>query len=710
MLNTSFIPPLIIQEEVSTIKKKKKKKNAINTLCLLLQVVKKEPYLLQEKGWGEFDLRALLHFTNNLAAPKIIVFDLNFAQPNYSVVEKIEFPNASAELVHLLSMKPSSPTSALSPPTRTNAAHHRPVPRSSMSSNTNRHPSSIPKQSSNYASSSSSRVPSPSRSIHAPRRSSTSSKEAPMSGKSVPPNKMISSKGSSPSLSSSDPSPRASKTPIRKPSSSGKMPLSSRNESFVNRSASDKPKLSSRHIDYEKSHDNPASRSNMARKRDDSPETRRSSSKSSSSSSSRSVRATESSNKPTRTAESASSKYSRAESYPKTSRSIESSSTKPLRPSESSSAKSVRNGESSSTLKSSRTVESSSAKSVRHSETSTPKSSRAPEPSSSKSVRNMESSTIKPTRSFESSSMKSGRTQETSTSKISRNPESSRIPESPKVRSVRTDDPTLKPTRTMELSNKTSRAESSKTTNIYSRPHPYNQNTQYVSSKLQETHTPTAGQENNTQIRDIVRHPQDISNIHLIHSNETSAQMRTAWDIPNINMAQLTWRIASLKSQDRIEMQELIVANETEGMQFFIQENGSVGFNLYSFSSQLLQALWDLTEEVPYVRAAERAVFHDTQMISERSNMESNDSEDPIRETNKVFRTVRRDLHPTEEMSRPEVRSEMRRETPHVRRTDTSPRRTHREENRKRLRDDRDESPRRKVQREDSNRKRQYRA
>ncbi|KAG1436138.1 hypothetical protein G6F56_013687 [Rhizopus delemar] len=90
--------------------------------------------------------------------------------------------------------------------------------------------------------------------------------------------------------------------------------------------------------------------------------------------------------------------------------------------------------------------------------------------------------------------------------------------------------------------------------------------------------------------------------------------------------------------------------------------------------------------------------------------MESNDSEDPIRETNKVFRTIRRDLHPTEEMSRPEVRSEMRRETPHIRRTDTSPKRAHREENRKRLRDDRDESPRRKVQREDSNRKRQYRA
>jgi transcription initiation factor IIF auxiliary subunit len=46
--------------------------------------VKDEPYLLKEDGWGEFDLRIILHFLDDFAPREIIVFDLNFREPKYS--------------------------------------------------------------------------------------------------------------------------------------------------------------------------------------------------------------------------------------------------------------------------------------------------------------------------------------------------------------------------------------------------------------------------------------------------------------------------------------------------------------------------------------------------------------------------------------------------------------------------------------------------
>jgi transcription initiation factor IIF auxiliary subunit len=57
---------------------------------------------LQEKGWGEFDMRVVLYFTNNLVDPQVLLFDLNFAQSNYSTVKKVEFPDAPPEFAALL--------------------------------------------------------------------------------------------------------------------------------------------------------------------------------------------------------------------------------------------------------------------------------------------------------------------------------------------------------------------------------------------------------------------------------------------------------------------------------------------------------------------------------------------------------------------------------------------------------------------------------
>jgi transcription initiation factor IIF auxiliary subunit len=49
----------------------------------------KEPFMLQEKGWGAFDLRIIFHFIDNMVAPQLVWFDLNFAQESYFKVETL---------------------------------------------------------------------------------------------------------------------------------------------------------------------------------------------------------------------------------------------------------------------------------------------------------------------------------------------------------------------------------------------------------------------------------------------------------------------------------------------------------------------------------------------------------------------------------------------------------------------------------------------
>jgi hypothetical protein len=184
----------------------------INHTYFLL-VKTKEPYLLQEQGWGEFDLRALLHFTNNLAAPKIIVFDLNFTQSNYSIVERVEFSNASPELVQLLSLKPDSfhglPPSVTAPPPPWSS--HRP----SASASSSRHASSpVAKSSSaNTRSASPGKSSASSRVSSESQRRSSSSKSAPLQDKKPSDQKVPSKRITSPSelLRSSSSSGKAKK-------------------------------------------------------------------------------------------------------------------------------------------------------------------------------------------------------------------------------------------------------------------------------------------------------------------------------------------------------------------------------------------------------------------------------------------------------------------------------------------------------------------
>ncbi|KAI8981679.1 hypothetical protein BDF20DRAFT_911943 [Mycotypha africana] len=70
-----------------------------------MSVYTKEPYLIQEKGWGEFDMRVVLYFTNNLAEPENILFDLHFRDHTYTIMHRIVFTNPSTELLRLLTIE-----------------------------------------------------------------------------------------------------------------------------------------------------------------------------------------------------------------------------------------------------------------------------------------------------------------------------------------------------------------------------------------------------------------------------------------------------------------------------------------------------------------------------------------------------------------------------------------------------------------------------
>ncbi|ORX42110.1 hypothetical protein DM01DRAFT_1341121 [Hesseltinella vesiculosa] len=74
------------------------------------RAVHNEPYTIQEKGWGEFDMRIALYFVDNVVPPEVIVFDLNFRSSNFSVIHKRVFPDPPPRFVSLL-YQPVSTTS-----------------------------------------------------------------------------------------------------------------------------------------------------------------------------------------------------------------------------------------------------------------------------------------------------------------------------------------------------------------------------------------------------------------------------------------------------------------------------------------------------------------------------------------------------------------------------------------------------------------------
>ncbi|CAG8724972.1 329_t:CDS:2, partial [Acaulospora morrowiae] len=47
------------------------------------RVVRKPPFVLSEKGWGEFDMKIILHFIDKSIKPWTLEHDLNFQKPHY---------------------------------------------------------------------------------------------------------------------------------------------------------------------------------------------------------------------------------------------------------------------------------------------------------------------------------------------------------------------------------------------------------------------------------------------------------------------------------------------------------------------------------------------------------------------------------------------------------------------------------------------------
>jgi transcription initiation factor IIF auxiliary subunit len=47
------------------------------------------PFVLQEKGWGEFDMKIMLHFVEKSVPPFVLDHDLNFQQNHYEIPQTI---------------------------------------------------------------------------------------------------------------------------------------------------------------------------------------------------------------------------------------------------------------------------------------------------------------------------------------------------------------------------------------------------------------------------------------------------------------------------------------------------------------------------------------------------------------------------------------------------------------------------------------------
>ncbi|KAF9976655.1 hypothetical protein BGZ65_007752 [Modicella reniformis] len=63
------------------------------------------PFLLQEQGWGEFDMKIMLHFVDKSVPPFVLDHDLNFQSNHYEVPQTITFKSdLKASFVKLLNL------------------------------------------------------------------------------------------------------------------------------------------------------------------------------------------------------------------------------------------------------------------------------------------------------------------------------------------------------------------------------------------------------------------------------------------------------------------------------------------------------------------------------------------------------------------------------------------------------------------------------
>ncbi|KAF9584591.1 hypothetical protein BGW38_005906, partial [Lunasporangiospora selenospora] len=67
------------------------------------------PFVLQEKGWGEFDMKIMLYFTDKSVSPTVLDHDLNFRQTHYTVSHNLTFKSdVKPGFLKLLTSRPAS--------------------------------------------------------------------------------------------------------------------------------------------------------------------------------------------------------------------------------------------------------------------------------------------------------------------------------------------------------------------------------------------------------------------------------------------------------------------------------------------------------------------------------------------------------------------------------------------------------------------------
>ncbi|KAI8985397.1 hypothetical protein BDB01DRAFT_787983 [Pilobolus umbonatus] len=93
-------------------------------------------------------------------------------------------------------------------------------------------------------------------------------------------------------------------------------------------------------------------------------------------------------------------------------------------------------------------------------------------------------------------------------------------------------------------------------------------------------------------------HESDLLKAHPLHTALLNTEQRSQWDIPPINMLELGRRIVEMNAEQKIELTKLLQANAHSKIAFKTDPTTGRRFmNLYSLGTDLLQKMWDLTED-----------------------------------------------------------------------------------------------------------------
>ncbi|KAI8974070.1 hypothetical protein BDB01DRAFT_807475 [Pilobolus umbonatus] len=93
-------------------------------------------------------------------------------------------------------------------------------------------------------------------------------------------------------------------------------------------------------------------------------------------------------------------------------------------------------------------------------------------------------------------------------------------------------------------------------------------------------------------------HKSDLLKAHPLHTALLNAEQRRQWDIPAINMLELGRRIMEMNAEQKRELIQLLQANAHSKIAFKTDPTtGRRLMNLYSLGTDLLQKMWDLTED-----------------------------------------------------------------------------------------------------------------